>query len=74
MGIPPGANTRGVTYYNMACGYSRLKQIDKAFEMLSKAVDEGFADRPTLETDEDLAPLRTDSRFAAILARVPKRS
>jgi pentatricopeptide repeat protein len=74
MGIPPGANTRGVTYYNMACGYSRLKQIDKAFEMLSKAVDEGFADRPTLETDEDLAPLRTDSRFAAVLARLPKRS
>jgi pentatricopeptide repeat protein len=74
MGIPLGANTRGVAYYNMACAYARLKQTDKAFEMLGKAVDEGFADRRTLETDEDLAPLRTDARFAAILARVPKTS
>jgi pentatricopeptide repeat protein len=74
MGIPPGGNTRGVTYYNMACAYARLKQIDKAFDMLGKAIVEGFADRSTLETDEDLAPLRTDARFAPILARVPKTS
>jgi pentatricopeptide repeat protein len=74
MGIPPGANTRGVAYYNMACAYARLKQADKALEMLGKAVDEGFADRRTLETDEDMTPLRSDARFAAILARVPKTS
>ena len=74
MGIPPGANTRGVAYYNMACAYARLRQIDKAIEMLGKAVDEGYSDRRTLETDEDLAPLRADARFAAILSRVPKAS
>lgn len=71
IGIPPGANTRGVAYYNMACAYARLKQADKAFEMLGKAVDEGFNRRAGFETDEDLAPLRSDPRFAALLKRLP---
>lgn len=71
-GIPPGANTRGVAYYNMACGYARLKQKDKAIETLSKAVAEGFIDRNTYETDEDLNSLRTEPRFQELLARLPK--
>ena len=72
MGIPPGANTRGLAYYNMACAYARLKDIDKAFEMLGKAIDEGFANRNSLETDTDLSSLRTDARFAQLLSRLPK--
>ena len=71
VGIPPGPNTRGAAYYNMACAHTRLKQLDKAFEMLNKAVDEGFANRSTLETDDDLAPLRGDQRFSALLKRLP---
>ncbi|HVE57350.1 MAG TPA: tetratricopeptide repeat protein [Pyrinomonadaceae bacterium] len=71
-GIPPGANTRGMAYYNMACAYVRLKQNDKAFEMLNKTVDEGFTNRQTFETDTDLAPLRTDARFQALLKRLPQ--
>ena len=66
------ANTRGLAYYNMACAHARLKQIDKAFEMLNKAVDEGFNDRSTLETDTDLAALRADARFRTLLNRLPK--
>jgi hypothetical protein len=49
-----------------------LKQTDKAFEMLNKAIDEGFSNRQTLETDTDLAPLRADARFQQLLARLPK--
>jgi tetratricopeptide (TPR) repeat protein len=71
-GIPPGPNTRGTAFYNMACAFARLKQTDKAFEMLNKAVDEGFSNRRTLETDDDLAPLRADARFQTLLARLPK--
>jgi pentatricopeptide repeat protein len=71
-GIPSGANTRGAAYYNMACAYARLKQTDKAFEMLDKAIDEGFTNRRAFETDEDLAPLRSDARFQKVLARLPK--
>ncbi len=72
MGIPPGANTRGLAYYNMACAYVRLKQNDKAFEMLNKAADESLNNRNSFETDTDLAPLRSDARFQALLARLPK--
>ena len=71
-GIPPGANTRGVAYYNLACGYSKLGQKDKALEALTNAVNEGFTTRNAYETDEDLAPLRTEPRFQELLARLPK--
>ncbi len=72
IGIPPGANTRGLAFYNMACAYVRLKQTDKAFELLNKTIDEGFTNRQTFETDTDLAPIRTDMRFQKLLERLPK--
>ena len=71
-GIPPGANTRGVAFFNLACGYTRLGQKDKAFESLTSAVAEGFTDRNAYETDEDLAPLRAEPRFQELLGRLPK--
>ena len=74
VGIPPGANTRGVAYYNMACAYARLKNTDKAFEMLNKAVDEGYVARDSFEKDTDLNTLRSDARFVAVLGRLPKTS
>lgn len=72
MGIAPGANTRGLAYYNMACAYARLKNIDKAFEMLGKAIDEGYTVRSNFETDPDLAVLREDARFKVLLEKMPK--
>ena len=72
VGIPPGASTRGLAYYNMACAYARLTNADKAFEMLGKAVDEGYTDRNSLETDADFASLRSDTRFKALLGRLPR--
>jgi tetratricopeptide (TPR) repeat protein len=72
IGIPPGATTRGLAYYNMACAYARLNNKEKAFEMLAKAIDEGFVNRSTFETDTDLAALRSDPRFAQLLARTSK--
>jgi pentatricopeptide repeat protein len=71
-GIPPGANTRGVAYYNVACAYARLKDLDKSFEMLNKAVDEGFVTRASYESDDDLKILRSDPRFATLLSRLPR--
>lgn len=71
-GIPPGANTRGVAYFNLACGYTKLGQKDKAIEALTNAVNEGFTTRSAYETDEDLVPLRTEVRFQELLTRLPK--
>ncbi|MBC7901140.1 MAG: tetratricopeptide repeat protein [Saprospiraceae bacterium] len=72
MGIPSGANTRGLAYFNMACAYARLKNTDKTFEMLGKAIDERYLNRESYEKDEDLNSVRTDERFQALLARLPK--
>jgi tetratricopeptide (TPR) repeat protein len=71
-GIPPGANTRGVTYFNMACGYTRLGQKSKALDALASAIAEGFNNRNAYESDEDLAPLRAEPRFQELLGRLPK--
>lgn len=65
---------KGTGYYNIACAYSLAKQADKAFEWLNKAIDEGFANRRTFETDSDLDPLRSDSRYQAVLARLSGNS
>lgn len=48
--------------YNLACSYSRLKQTDKAFEWLDKAIKNG-GNGFNLETDADLENIRTDFRF-----------
>jgi tetratricopeptide (TPR) repeat protein len=72
VGIPPGANTRGVAYFNMACAYTRLEQKDKAFEALANAITAGFTERNAYETDDDLKPLRGETRFQELLTRLPK--
>lgn len=63
---------RANAYFNMACAYARLKYADKAFEMLDKAVEAGRTDRAAYESDTDLAPLRSDPRWAKLLERLPK--
>ncbi len=49
--------------YNIACGYSRLKQADKSFEWLEKALTNGAAFSVNLDTDKDLENIRKDVRF-----------
>jgi len=71
-GIPPGANTRGLASYNLACGYARLGKKDRAFEMLAQAVNENFGARTDYDGDEDLATLRSDPRYQPLVERLPK--
>ncbi len=56
-----------VVRYNLACSYALLGRIDEAFRELDRAVELGYRDRSHLERDEDLANLRCDPRFAALL-------
>ncbi len=49
--------------YNLACAYSRLKNTDKAFEWLEKALKSGAAQTVNIQADEDLVNLRGDARF-----------
>ena len=52
--------------YNIACGYSRLKQPDKAFEWLEKAMKAGPGVLGNIDTDPDLENIRADARFAKL--------
>ncbi|HEU5181742.1 MAG TPA: hypothetical protein VFW45_13210 [Candidatus Polarisedimenticolia bacterium] len=71
LGIPPGAGTRGVAYFNLACGYARLGREDDALSAMAQAVAVGFGNRKAYESDADLATLAGDPRFQEILSRLP---
>ena len=58
------------TYYNVACAYSILGDIDDALEMLDHAVQHGRGNLEWIERDPDFDNLRSDSRFDAILDRI----
>jgi len=57
-----------VVHYNLACSYSLLQILGKAFEALRRAVELGYDDWEHLEQDKDLANLRADKRFEAFMA------
>lgn len=56
--------------YNAACVYAKLENDDRAIELLERAVELGWGDRAWIENDADLAQLRDDPRFAALLQRM----
>jgi len=56
----------GLAYYNIACGSSRLKQIDKALTSLEKAILAGFNDKKLMKSDPDLENIRSNPRFGAL--------
>lgn len=57
-------------YYNLACAYALSGRKDDAFTALGKSIDAGCKDRQGLMTDPDLAPIRDDARFQALLERL----
>ncbi|MEO8193292.1 MAG: protein kinase [Gemmatimonadales bacterium] len=56
--------------YNAACNYSQLGRVDEAISALEQAVDRGYGDRPWMEHDSDLDPLRPMPRYKALLERM----
>jgi len=58
------------SYYNVACAYSILGDIDDALKMLDHAVQHGRGNLEWIEHDPDLDNLRADPRFAVILNRI----
>lgn len=56
-----------VAYYNLACSYSNLVDLDGAFTALRRAFDLGYKDYPHLLRDPDLENVRRDRRFKALL-------
>lgn len=58
-----------IAYYNLACSYSLLKEIDNSFNAMKKAVELGYNDFSYMHKDPDLENLRQDGRFAKILPK-----
>ncbi len=62
-----------LVYYNLACSYALLKNIDAAFEALEKAIALGYNDIHHLEGDKDLACLREDARYQKVVEKIRKQ-
>lgn len=58
--------------YSKAGVYVAMKQPDKAFESLDKAVQQGYSDPDSLEKESDWSALRTDVRFIKVLDQAKK--
>ncbi len=56
--------------YNTACYFAVQGERDEALNCLEKAVQLGFGLRGWIENDADLASLRGDPRFQAVLERI----
>ncbi|RMH04857.1 MAG: hypothetical protein D6702_02110 [Planctomycetota bacterium] len=60
-------SVRPVAIYNHACVHALWGEKETALRLLEDAVAEGFDDPETLREDEDLATLREDPRFRALV-------
>ncbi len=59
-------------FYNAAAMHARMNHADSAFDWLHRAVQKGFANTALLQNDDDLASLRSDARFPAVIAAIAK--
>lgn len=63
--IDEGNRVEAATY-NIACGYARKGDADRAIEWLKKSVEEGFELSSYIDKDDDLDAIRSDPRFAQL--------
>jgi tetratricopeptide (TPR) repeat protein len=62
-----------LVFYNLACSYSLLKQVEEALGALRQAVKLGYSDARWLTKDPDLDNLRRDDRFEKIRSDLSKK-
>lgn len=58
------------TLYNVACYFCLAGNPERAIELLGRAIESGVGNFDWIAHDADLAPLRGDPRFAAMLAKL----
>lgn len=58
-----------IAFYNLACSYSNLEDLDGAFDALKRAFELGYNDYKHLLRDPDLENVRRDRRFKQLLIR-----
>lgn len=57
-------------YYNLACVFARKGDGEAAFEQLRLAAEHGFNNAEHVQSDADLASLRSDERFGEVVELV----
>lgn len=65
--VARGATDRS-TLYDGACALALAGDVESAFTFLRRAIDAGYRNPSWLGTDSDLARLRTDARWAEVMA------
>ena len=60
-------------WYNLACSLALTGQTEDAFAALEKAIALGYDDAEWLQDDDDFEPIRSDPRFARLLAQLLAR-
>jgi adenylate cyclase len=67
--LEAGKDEPAITY-NVACLHCLLGECEEAIDYLERAVEHGYGHRGWLENDSDLAVLRDQPRFRALLDRM----
>ena len=62
--------TDAMLLYNAGCIFSMLRMTDRALDCLEKAVEHGLTQRGWYEHDSNLAFVRADPRFQALLTKL----
>lgn len=57
-------NLKKISYYNMACAYSKMGDLRNAYCYLSYAISNGYNNIKHIESDSDLINLRADQNWA----------
>ncbi len=60
-------------WYNLACSLALVGRKDEAFDALSRALELGYSDGNWMIRDDDLASLRSDPRFKALVKKAASR-
>ena len=59
-----------VVFYNLACSYSLIGELDDAYKSLKQSIEVGYEDVQYMNTDPDLRNLRSDNRYEKLLDRL----
>jgi tetratricopeptide (TPR) repeat protein len=59
-----------VVHYNLACSYSLTDQIESALDALETAINLGYRDFKSMDTDPDLKNVRQNAAYKKIRAKI----
>ena len=61
-----------IAFYNLACSFSLLEQVDNALKALRRAIDLGYDELDHMMEDPHLENVRRDRRFRLLVNRMKR--